>query len=103
MRHPLEDWPALDSYQYPDPLRPDRYTEIEKYVRAYPDKFVVAALGLSGFSLMSELRGFENLLVDFYQNPGLVERLADQVFDFEMAAIQEIGRRGADGVWFFDD
>jgi uroporphyrinogen-III decarboxylase len=101
--HPLEDWSILDSYKFPDPCRPDRYTEIEKFVRAYPDKFVVAAIGLSGFSLMSELRGFENLLVDFYENPGSVERLADQVFDFEMAAIREIGRRGADGVWFFDD
>ena len=103
VRHPLAEWSAFDSYRMPDPRRPDRFEEIEAAVKTYPDKFVVAAIGLSGFSLMSELRGFENLLMDFYDQPELLEQLADKVFDFEAAAIEEIGRRGADGVWFFDD
>lgn len=103
VRHPLAGWSDFDSYTMPDPRRSDRFGEIEAAVKAHPDKFVAAALGLSGFSLMSELRGFENLLMDFYDQPGLLERLADKVFDFETAAIEEIGRRGADGVWFFDD
>ncbi len=103
VRHPLADWSDFDGYRMPDPGRPDRFGEIEAAVKACPDKFVAAALGLSGFSLMSELRGFENLLMDFYDHPGLLERLAEKVFGFETAAITEIGRRGADGVWFFDD
>ena len=72
-------------------------------MKEYPNKFVVAALGLSGFGLMTGLRGFENALADLYLNPDMLARLADRVFDFETAAIEEIGRRGADGVWFFDD
>jgi uroporphyrinogen-III decarboxylase len=103
LRHPLAEWSAFDSYSMPDPRRPDRFEAIEAAVKTYPDKFVVAAIGLSGFSLMSELRGFENLLMDLYDHPDLLEGLADKVFDFEAAAIKEIGRRGADGIWFFDD
>lgn len=103
LQHPLEDWAALEGYTLPDPRLPGRFTEIEKAVQKYPDKFVVAALGLSGFSLMTALRGFENILSDLYLNPEPLDRLADLVFGFETAAIEEIARRGADGVWFFDD
>jgi uroporphyrinogen-III decarboxylase len=103
LKHPLEDWAALETYGFPDPRKASRFCEIEKAVKEYPYKFVVAALGLSGFSLMTGLRGFENTLADLYLNPDMLARLADRVFDFETAAIEEIGRRGADGVWFFDD
>lgn len=103
LKHPLEEWPALETYIFPDPRKASRFCEIEKAVKEYPNKFVVAALGLSGFSLMTGLRGFENTLADLYINPDMLARLADQVFGFETAAIEEIGRRGADGVWFFDD
>jgi uroporphyrinogen decarboxylase len=103
VRHPLADWASLETYELPDPRLPSRYTEIEKAVQKYPDKFVVAALGLSGFGLMTALRGFEDILSDLYLEPGLLARLAEKVFDFEMAAIEEIGRRKADGIWFFDD
>jgi uroporphyrinogen decarboxylase len=103
LKHPLEDWTALETYVFPDPRKASRFVEIEKAVKEYPDKFVVAALGLSGFSLMTGLRGFENTLADLYLNPDMLARLAERVFDFETAAIEEIGRRGAHGVWFFDD
>jgi len=103
LHHPLAEWSAFGSYTMPDPRRPDRFEGIEAAIKTFPDKFVVAAIGLSGFSLMSELRGFENLLMDIYDHPDLLEELADKVFDFEAAAIVEIGRRGADGIWFFDD
>ncbi len=102
-RHPLEDWAALETYSLPDPRLSSRYTEIENAVRKYPDKFVVAAIGLSGFSLMTVLRGFENILSDLYLNPELVSKLAKQVFDYETAVIEETARRGTDGVFFFDD
>ena len=69
MKHPLEDWAALETYAFPDPRKASRFCEIEKAVKEYPDKFVVAALGLSGFSLMTGLRGFENTLADLYLNP----------------------------------
>ena len=103
VKHPLEDWASMETYSLPNPHLPSRYTEIENAVKKYPGKFVVAAIGLSGFSLMTVLRGFENILSDLYLNPGLVSSLAGQVFAYETAVIEEIARRGADGVFFFDD
>jgi len=103
IKHPLKNWEDFENYNFPDPRLPSRFLEIEKAVQKYPDKFVVAATGLSGFALMTELRGFEDLLTDFYLQPELVSRLADRVFAFECAAIEEFARRGAHGVWFFDD
>jgi uroporphyrinogen-III decarboxylase len=103
IKHPLEDWAALETYSLPDPRLPSRYTEIKNAVQKYPDKFVVAAIGLSGFSLMTVLRGFENILSDLYLNPEPVSSLAKQVFAYETTVIEEIARRGADGVFFFDD
>jgi uroporphyrinogen decarboxylase len=103
IKHPLDNWAALERYALPDPRLPSRYVEIERAVQKYPDKFVVAAIGLSGFSLMTALRGFENVLSDLYLNPEPLTRLADLVFGYEAVVIEEIGRRGANGVWFFDD
>ncbi len=103
IKHPLEDLAVLEMYALPDPRLPSRFVEIEKAVQKYPDKFVVAAMGLSGFSLMTALRGFENILSDLYLNPGPLSKLAEQVFEYEASVIDEIARRGADGVWFFDD
>jgi len=103
IKHPLEDWASLETYTLPDPRLPSRFAEVEKAVAKYPDKFVVASIGLSGFGLMTALRGFEDILSDLYLNPELLTRLADLVFEYEMAVIEEIARRGADGVWFFDD
>jgi uroporphyrinogen-III decarboxylase len=103
IKHPLEDWAALETFSLPNPRLPSRYTEIENAVQKYPDKFVVAAIGLSGFSLMTVLRGFENILSDLYLNPELVSSLAERVFAYETAVIEEIARRGADGMFFFDD
>ena len=103
IKHPLEDWAALETYSLPNPRLSSRFAEIEKAVQKYPDKFVAAAIGLSGFSLMTALRGFENILSDLYLNPGPLSRLTGQVFEYETVVIEEIARRGADGVWFFDD
>jgi uroporphyrinogen-III decarboxylase len=103
LEHPLDDWGNLSAYTFPDPRQASRFTAIEDAVQRYPNKFVVASLGLTGFGILAALRGFENVLTDLYLEPDLLARLADLVFDFETAAIEEIGRRSVDAVWFFDD
>ena len=103
VKHPLEDWSSYSTYILPDPRQASRFIAIEEAIQRYPNKFVVASLGLTGFGILAALRGFENALADLYLNPELLSRLADQVFGFETAAIDDIGRRGVDGIWFFDD
>jgi hypothetical protein len=103
LEHPLSDWDNFDAYIFPDPRLACRFVAIEDAVKRYSHKIVVASLGLTGFGILAALRGFENVLADLYLHPQLLGQLVDRVFNFEIEAIEEIGRRGADGVWFFDD
>jgi uroporphyrinogen-III decarboxylase len=103
VRSPLEDWGKLNRYEYPNPHQPYRFADLEEARKRYPDRFLVLAMGLSGFSRMMVLRGFENLLVDIAMREPRLQDLADGVFAFERGIIEEAARRGADGIWFFDD
>ncbi|MCC6958098.1 MAG: hypothetical protein IT316_14955 [Anaerolineales bacterium] len=103
LKHPLDQWDDFECYTFPNPRSPSRFEAIEDAVQRYPHKFVVASLGLTGFSVLTALRGFENVLTDLYLNNDKLYRLAKLVFEFETEAIEEISRCRADGVWFFDD
>ncbi len=102
-RHPLADWKDFDSYIFPDPRLTSRFIDIERAVQKYPDRYIAVGVGLTGFGGMTALRGFENILTDFYLEPERLNQLADRMFAFENAAVEEIGKRGVDAVWFFDD
>jgi uroporphyrinogen-III decarboxylase len=68
-----------------------------------PDRYYVAALGLTGFTIMTFLWGFSRLLEDLYLDRETVESLADIVFGTEESLIRRIPGRGYDAVAFFDD
>ncbi len=93
----------IGSYALPDPHALGRFDDMEATISRFPDRYIAASLGLSGFSRMMSLRGFENLLCDLHLERAFAERLADAVFAFEAGIIEEYGKRGAHGVWLFDD
>jgi len=103
VQEPLAAAPTLAGYPFPDPHAPGRYEGLERAVAAFPERYIAASLGLSGFSRMMGLRGFENVLCDLYLERAFAERLADAVFAFEAGVIEEYGRRGVHGVWLFED
>ena len=69
----------------------------------YGDRYYLAGLSLTGFTVMSFQRGFADLLVDFYERPGRVEELATGVFGFEERVIARLAGQGFDGAAFADD
>ncbi len=93
----------LDHLAVPDPDDPQRFAGVDAFNRAYPDRFRLASLALSGFTTMSFLRGFSRLMVDLVDEPDFVEALADKVFSFEERLIQRLPRYNFDAVGFFDD
>jgi len=103
IEEPLAAAPDLSGYAFPDPQAPGRYDELEATVARFPGRYIAGSLGLSGFSRMMALRGFENVLCDLYLERAFVERLADGVLAFEAGVIEEYARRGVHGVWLFDD
>ena len=72
-------------------------------MRQYGDKYYVASLALTGFTIMTILRGFANTLEDLYLDRNQIDRLADAVFGFEEGVIGQLKGYGFDAVAFFDD
>lgn len=100
----IEDMDDFDSYVFPDPKRSDRFDHAFKLMQTYGDeKYYVAALALSGFTIMTFLRGFEDTLCDLCSEPEALEPLADGVFGFEEEVIREAAGKGFSAVAFFDD
>ena len=97
--------PSIESnYTIPDPADPGRFCNAAKLMQQYgDDKYYIAGLSLSGFTLISILHGFENTLTDIYAAPANIEQLADQIFGFEEEIIRESSSRGFSAVGFFDD
>jgi uroporphyrinogen decarboxylase len=99
----IKSWGDEISLKIPDPLDSDRFNEANQMMRQYPDKYYLASLVLSGFTVMSALRGFKELLEDLYDEEEQVGHLADLVFGFEEQVIAISGEKGFDGVAFYDD
>jgi uroporphyrinogen decarboxylase len=87
----------------PDPADPGRFLGIDSFNQQYSDRFRLASLELSGFTTMSFLRGFNNLMMDLAEDPQFVESLADLVFGFEERVIEQLPAYQFDAVAFFDD
>ena len=102
-RPAITRWDELDNFKAPDPCREGRFNYLSETRERYRDRFVVAGLGISGFTVMSFIAGFANLLEGFYTEREKVERLADIVFGYEIELIRRAAGFGADAVGFADD
>ena len=102
--HPLADDWAIDSYQPPDPNRPELYAEAERVVREYKDEYwIVGVTVTTVFETAWALRGYEKTLVDLAVNPDLIERLFDIPFQYHLAAAKKLVEIGVDMIWIGDD
>lgn len=99
----LREWSDLATLAAPPVAAPERFRAIPAFLDRYSDRFRLAALGLSGFTTMWCLRGFEQLMLDIALEPDKVQALAEIVFGFEMRVIAELPRYRFDAVAFFDD
>ncbi|MCX6080604.1 MAG: hypothetical protein NTW32_13815 [Chloroflexi bacterium] len=99
----IDDPAQLADFVVPNPSDPARFAGVESFNQIYADRFRMASLALSGFTTMSFLRGFSNLMLDLVETPKFVEALADLVFGFEEKIIEQLPAYGFDAVAFFDD
>jgi uroporphyrinogen decarboxylase len=100
----IKTWDDLKNYKPPDPFDQTRFILIKEARERYgKDRYYKANFALTGFSLMTMLRGFSNLLEDMYINPGEVEKLADIVFGVEEAIIRQLKNNGFDAMGLCDD
>jgi len=97
------DRPDLEGMEWPDPLDWRFYETIPEKIKADPDGFRVFCIGFSLYERAWSLRGIENLLVDFYENPDFVHALFERIVDFNVAQVEQACRYDIDAVYFGDD
>jgi uroporphyrinogen decarboxylase len=102
--HPLAEDHAIDSYQPPDPTRPELYHEAEWVLQTFKDEYwIVGVTVTTMFETAWALRGYERMLTDFALNPELVERLLDIPYRYHLTAAKKLTQMGADMIWIGDD
>jgi len=107
MGHPvkpsLADWESADAME-PPPLREsDRMAPAPAYFELCEDRYRLASLDLSGFTVYTLVRGFENSMTDFLIEPERSARLLDMIFDWECDMMSLVARHGFHGIHFADD
>ncbi len=101
---PLEQsWDLLPSWKAPDPHASGRLDGLKKMVAENPDRYIMGSLGISGFNQVTFIRGFENVMADFYLEPENLNRLIQMVIDFETEMIRQMCECGVDAIAFGDD
>jgi len=102
--HPLADDKAIDSYQPPDPNRPELYVEAERVIKEYKDEYwIVGVTVTTVFETAWALRGYEKTLMDLVVNSAFVERLFDIPFNYHLTAAKKLVEMGVDMIWIGDD
>jgi len=100
----LGSWDDLGKLRVPDPSDSSRFDKIRAARERYGDgRYYKANFSLSGFAVMSMLRGFNAMMEDLAAERSRVEDLADLVFGFEEEIIRRVREHGYDAVGLADD
>ena len=93
----------LDRLRVPDPRSPARYAHFAPLLEACGDRYVLVKFSYSLFERAWSLRGFEELMLDFVDDPSFVSDLMSRICDFNLSVLEQITGFAVDGVYFADD
>ena len=107
MGHPVapfyRELPDLAAIRVPSLREEERMSAVPTFLEACGDRYRLASLDLSGFTVYTLLRGFENAMQDFLLSPEGFAALMDAIIDFECDLMRLAARHGFHGVHFADD
>jgi uroporphyrinogen decarboxylase len=95
--------PSLKGYEFPDPEADRFFVNIPARIESNPDKFRVFNIGFSLYERAWTLRGMENLLMDFYQEPDFVHELFEAIGEYNVTQARKALQYDIDAVYFGDD
>jgi uroporphyrinogen decarboxylase len=95
--------PTLAGYNFPNPHDPRFFANIPDDLHRYGDRFRVFNIGFSLYERAWTLRGMENLMMDFIENPAFVHELLTRIADYNIAQTQKALQYDIDAVHFGDD
>lgn len=92
------------SQVYLPPLRePERMAGVPAFVDRCGDRYRLASFDLSGFTVYTLLRGFENSMQDLMTEADGFAALLDAILGFECDLMRMAARHGFHGIHFADD
>jgi uroporphyrinogen decarboxylase len=102
--HPLADQKALATYRCPDPNRPELYTDAERTLRDFKHEYWIVGVTVTTiFETAWALRGYEQMLIDFVEDPDLAEAILDIPYQYHLTAAKKLVDMGVDMIWIGDD
>ena len=102
--HPLANEKAIAGYTGPDPNRPELYAEAERVIREFKDEYWIVGVTVTTiFETAWALRGYEQMLMDFVQDPDLAEHILNIPYQYHLTAAQKLVQMGVDMIWTGDD
>ena len=99
----IQVWDDLSGYRFPELRMEERLKGLTAFKRSSNNHYLLAGMGITGFTTYTFLRGFENAMVDFLHEPEKAQMLLDRIFSFECDLIIIAAEQGFDGVHFQDD
>lgn len=107
MGHPVEalyrEVPSAEEIRTPELREEERMSAVPAYLEACGDRYRLASFDLSGFTVYTLLRGFENAMQDFLLEPEGFATLMDRIVEFECDLMRMAARHGFHGIHFADD
>jgi uroporphyrinogen-III decarboxylase len=101
--HPIKSWEDFDRFVPPDPDAPGRFDHLPTLIGREKDRYLIGDLVITGFTVATFLRGFENTMEDMLLEPENFERLLDMVFEYESRIADQFVAHGVDAIYFGDD
>ena len=95
--------PTLKGYAFPDPLDDRFFEDIAERLDRHGDLFRVFQIGFSLWERAWTLRGWQNMMMDFHDNPGFVTELLNAIAHYNIAQVEGALRFDIDAVEFGDD
>ena len=95
--------PSLEGYEFPDPKDDRCFADIDARIETHPDRYRVFSIGFSLFERAWTLRGMENLLIDFIDQPEFVVDFLNAIGEYNLAQVERALEYDIDAVYFGDD
>lgn len=81
----------LRKFEFPDPAADHRFNDLKKVIKRFKGKIAIISFLRDGWSEARELIGFEELLINLVDNPGLIKGIIEKSVDY----YTELGRLSA--------
>jgi len=101
---PLKDWDKAAKYHFPDPAgAEDWFARITAALQRYQGKFIDGFID-PGITLVAlNIRGYENLLVDYYQDLDRVLWLFEGIWEYQKEIVRKWKKAGAHAISLYEE